>query len=217
MSHQTKLLPYGGMDTIAAIIGRFGDKVQDDSDSARGEASIIVTVDALRDVMTYLRNNSQCLFSSLMDICGADYPQRSERFDIVYHLLSVEHNMRIRLKLRADSETIVPSLVDIWPAAGWFERECWDMYGVFFSEHPDLRRILTDYGFSGHPLRKDFPLTGYTEVRYNDELARVVHEPVALGTDYRDFDFESPWEAVGDLPVRPTDGTANKTDNGDGG
>ncbi len=216
MSHQTKLLPYGGMDTIAAVIGRFGDKVQDDSDVARGEASIIVTIDSLRDVMTYLRNNSQCLFTSLMDICGADYPQRTERFDIVYHLLSVEHNMRIRLKLRADSETIIPSLVDIWPAAGWFERECWDMYGVFFSEHPDLRRILTDYGFSGHPLRKDFPLTGYTEVRYNDELARVVHEPVALDADYRDFDFESPWEAVGDLPVRPADKTANKTDNGGG-
>ncbi len=210
MSQQAKLLPYGGMDTIANVIGRFGDKVQDDSDVARGEASLIVAVDALRDVMTYLRNNSQCLFSSLMDICGADYPQRAERFDIVYHLLSIEHNMRIRLKVRADAETIVPSLVDIWASAGWFERECWDMYGVFFAEHPDLRRILTDYGFSGHPLRKDFPLTGYTEVRYNDELARVVHEPVALNADYRDFDFESPWEAVGDLPIRD-----NKSGNGD--
>ncbi len=201
-------LPYGGINAIAGVKSRFGDKVEDDS-NAFGEACLIVSMDALEEVATFLRNNSQCLFTCLMDICGADYLHREQRFDVVYHLLSIEHNMRIRLKVRADSEVILPSLVDIWASAGWFERECWDMYGIFFSGHPDLRRILTDYGFSGHPLRKDFPLTGYTEVRYDDELARVVYEPVSLDQEYRDFDFESPWEAT----ARPIDTSNQSKDN----
>jgi NADH-quinone oxidoreductase subunit C len=147
-------------------------------------------------VMTYLRDDPSCEFKILVDICGVDWPQREKRFDVVYHLLSLSRNQRIRVKVQVNEEEAVPSIVVVYPAANWFEREAFDMYGMAFSDHPDLRRILTDYGFSGHPLRKDFPLTGFVEVRYDDELKRVVYQPVQLVQEFRDFDFMSPWEGA---------------------
>ena len=135
-------------------------------------------------------------FDQLIDVCGVDYPQREKRFDVVYHLLSPTHNRRIRLKVQADDMTPVPSCVDVFPAANWFEREAYDLFGILFSGHPDLRRILTDYGFEGHPLRKDFPLTGFVEVKYDDTQKRVVYEPVRLPQEFRNFDFLSPWEGA---------------------
>ncbi|MEO9899788.1 NADH-quinone oxidoreductase subunit C [Nisaea sp.] len=150
-------------------------------------------------VLTFLRDDSQCQFKCLVDLCGTDFPEREQRFDVVYNLLSVQQNNRIRVKVATDEATPVPSANGVFPSAGWFERETWDMYGVFFSEHPDLRRLLTDYGFEGHPLRKDFPLTGHVEVRYDDEQKRVVYEPVKLVQDFRSFDFLSPWEGARSL------------------
>jgi NADH-quinone oxidoreductase subunit C len=135
-------------------------------------------------------------FTSFVDVCGADYPERKERFEVVYHLLSMSHNSRVRIKTSTDEDTPVASACALWPAADWFEREAFDMFGILFSDHPDLRRILTDYGFHGHPLRKDFPLTGYTEVRYDEEQKRVIYEPVKLVQEYRNFDFLSPWEGM---------------------
>jgi len=147
-------------------------------------------------VFTFLRDDVNCHFQQLMDITAVDYPERAERFDVVYNLLSLQHNQRIRVKLSTDEDSPVPSVVGIYTVANWFEREVWDLFGVFFSDHPDLRRILTDYGFEGHPMRKDFPLTGYVEMRYDDEQKRVVYEPVRLSQDFRTFDFLSPWEGV---------------------
>jgi NADH-quinone oxidoreductase subunit C len=152
--------------------------------------------DEIQRVLTFLRDDSNCQFKVLVDLCGADYPDRPERFDVVYNLLSMTHNQRIRVKVATDEEMPVPSVVSVFSTAGWFERETWDLYGVFFSDHPDLRRLLTDYGFEGHPLRKDFPLTGYVEVRYDDEQKRVIYEPVKLVQDFRTFDFMSPWEGM---------------------
>ena len=163
---------------------------------ALGELTLIVAPADIARVLAELRDDTQCLFEVLIDICGVDYPEREKRFDVVYHLLSPRRNQRIRIKCEADEDTAVPSAVDVFPAANWFEREAWDLYGIFFADHPDLRRILTDYGFEGHPLRKDFPLTGYVEVRYNDAQKRVVYEPVKLTQEFRSFDFESPWEGV---------------------
>jgi NADH-quinone oxidoreductase subunit C len=156
---------------------------------------VVAPVDIVR-VLTALRDDAQCLFEVLIDICGVDYPEREKRFDVVYHLLSPRLNQRIRVKCEADEDTAVPSAVEVFPAANWFEREAYDMYGILFSGHPDLRRLLTDYGFQGHPLRKDFPLTGYVEVRYDDAQKRVVYEPVKLTQEFRSFDFMSPWEGV---------------------
>ncbi|WP_028464838.1 NADH-quinone oxidoreductase subunit C [Nisaea denitrificans] len=150
-------------------------------------------------VLTFLRDDAQCQFRCLVDLCGTDYPEREQRFDVVYNLLSVQQNNRIRVKVATDEVTPVPSVSGVFPSAEWFEREAWDMYGVFFSDHPDLRRLLTDYGFEGHPLRKDFPLTGHVEVRYDDEQKRVVYEPVKLVQDFRSFDFLSPWEGARSL------------------
>lgn len=150
-------------------------------------------------VLGFLRDDSQCLFKCLMDVTAVDYPERDQRFDIVYNLLSLQQNQRIRVKVATDEATPVPSVSEIFPSANWFERETWDMFGVFFSGHPDLRRILTDYGFEGHPLRKDFPMTGHVEVRYDDEQKRVVYEPVKLVQDFRSFDFLSPWEGARSL------------------
>ena len=147
-------------------------------------------------VLGFLRDDPNCQFKVLVDVTAVDYPQRPERFDIVYNLLSLRQNARIRVKVRAGEDTPVPSVVGVFSAANWFERETWDMYGVFFADHPDLRRILTDYGFEGHPLRKDFPLTGFVEVRYDDEQKRVVYEPVKLVQEFRTFDFLSPWEGM---------------------
>lgn len=159
---------------------------------------VTATVEAARilDVLTALKADPALLLDQLVDVCGVDYPERDQRFDVVYHLLSMRKNLRLRVKLRTDEDTPVPSVVDLFPTAGWFEREAWDMYGIFFAGNPDLRRILTDYGFEGHPLRKDFPLTGYVELRYDEEQKRVVYEPVKLTQEFRRFDFLSPWEGA---------------------
>jgi NADH-quinone oxidoreductase subunit C len=163
---------------------------------ALGELTAVVAPEAIVEVLTSLRDDKACLFEVLIDICGVDYPEREKRFDVVYHLLSPRRNQRIRIKCETDEDTAVPSAIGVFPAANWFEREAYDMYGILFSGHPDLRRILTDYGFQGHPLRKDFPLTGYVEVRYDDAQKRVVYEPVRLPQEFRSFDFLSPWEGT---------------------
>jgi NADH-quinone oxidoreductase subunit C len=161
---------------------------------ALGELTLHAARDQIANVLRYLRDDPRCLFTQLLDICGVDYPGREYRFDVVYHLLSPQLNQRIRLKIEADDSTPVPSAVSIFPSANWYEREAFDLYGILFSGHPDLRRILTDYGFQGHPLRKDFPLTGFVEVRYSEEQKRVIYEPVKLPQEFRNFDFLSPWE-----------------------
>jgi NADH-quinone oxidoreductase subunit C len=163
---------------------------------ARGELTIMARAGAIVRVMTFLRDDTSCQFKLLVDLCGVDWPQRPLRFDVVYHLLSLKHNQRVRVKIPTDEATTVPSITGVYSAAGWFEREAWDMYGILFSGHPDLRRLLTDYGFEGHPLRKDFPLTGYVEVRYDEEQKRVIYEPVRLPQEFRRFDFMSPWEGA---------------------
>jgi NADH-quinone oxidoreductase subunit C len=163
---------------------------------AFGEYTLVVPAERIGAVLTKLRDDKECQFEVLIDICGVDYPERERRFDVVYHLLSPRRNQRIRIKCETDEDTAVPSAITVYPAANWFEREAYDMYGILFSGHPDLRRILTDYGFQGYPLRKDFPLTGYVEVRYDDAQKRVVYEPVKLTQEFRSFDFMSPWEGV---------------------
>jgi NADH-quinone oxidoreductase subunit C len=160
----------------------------------RGELTVWVKRDSVVEAATYLRDDPGCDFKMLIDLCGVDYPEREERFEVVYHFLSHRQNQRVRMKLVTDEDMPVASVAGVFSAAGWFEREAYDLFGVLFSDHPDLRRILTDYGFEGHPLRKDFPLTGHVEVRYDDEEKRVVYEPVKLTQDFRSFDFESPWE-----------------------
>lgn len=179
-------------DTFATVLGDavIGQRV------AFGETTITIAADRIVEVMRTLRDDERCQFEVLIDLAGVDYPARAKRFDVVYHLLSPRLNQRLRIKLEADDVTPVPSIIDVHPSANWYEREAYDMFGVLFSGHPDLRRLLTDYGFSGHPLRKDFPLTGHVEVRYDDEKKRVVYEPVKLTQDFRTFDFESPWEGV---------------------
>ena len=162
---------------------------------ALGELTVTARAESMVEVLTYLRDDPALQFHQLMDVCAADYPERPLRFDVVYHLLSMTKNRRIRVKVQTDEDTAVPSAVGVFPGAEWFEREAFDMYGVFFSGHPDLRRLLTDYGFHGHPLRKDFPMTGYVEVRYDDELKRVVYEPVK-SVEFRSWDFLSPWEGA---------------------
>ena len=165
------------------------------------ELMVRVRRDLIVKVLTFLRDDVNCRFQQLMDLCGVDYPEREKRFEVVYNLLSLTHNMRVRVKVETDEETPVPSVSGVFSAATWWEREAWDLFGIYFSDHPDLRRIMTDYGFDGHPLRKDFPLTGYVEVRYDDEQKRVVYEPVKLTQEFRTFDFLSPWEGVqGVLP-----------------
>lgn len=163
---------------------------------AYGELSVTVQRDAILDLVTWLTRDPNTGFVSIIDVCGVDYPQREMRFDVVYHLLSPTRNLRIRLKVETDEVTPVRSITSVLPGADWFEREAYDMYGILFVGHPDLRRLLTDYGFEGHPLRKDFPLTGYVEVRYDDQQKRVVYEPVKLTQEFRDFDFLSPWEGT---------------------
>jgi NADH-quinone oxidoreductase subunit C len=167
-------------------------------------------------VLTFLRDDANCLFTFLVDVCGVDYPERDQRFEVVYNMLSIKHNQRVRVKVATDEATPVPSVTGVFSSAGWFEREAWDLYGIFFADHPDLRRILTDYGFEGHPMRKDFPLTGFVEVRYDDEQKRVVYEPVRLTQDFRSFDFLSPWEGMtrllpGDEKAAPPAAPAPKT------
>ena len=160
-----------------------------------GELTINARAEQIVAVITFLRDDPRGRFTTLVDICGVDYPERIERFDVVYHLLSMTKNLRVRISVQTDEDTAVPSVVPVYVAADWFEREAFDMYGIFFDGHPDLRRILTDYGFHGHPLRKDFPMTGYVEVRYDEELKRVVYEPVK-SVEWRNWDFLSPWEGA---------------------
>ncbi|RYF93026.1 MAG: NADH-quinone oxidoreductase subunit C [Caulobacteraceae bacterium] len=164
-------------------------------DVSFGELTVSAQMNRIVEALTQLRDHPDCRFHQLIDLCGVDYPDRAQRFEVVYHLLSMVKNHRIRVKISTDEDTPVPSIVPVYPVADWFEREAFDMYGIFFSDHPDLRRILTDYGFHGHPLRKDFPMTGYVEVRYDDELKRVVYEPVKIA-EFRQFDFLSPWEGA---------------------
>ena len=163
---------------------------------ALGELSVTVQRTRIVEALTILRDDPTIAMSQLMDICGADYPERPERFEVVYQLLSLRHNVRMRVKVQADENAAVPTATGVYNSANWFEREIWDLFGVAFTGHPDLRRILTEYEFEGHPLRKDFPLTGYVEVRYDPEQKRVIHEPVKLAQDFRTFDFLSPWEGM---------------------
>jgi NADH-quinone oxidoreductase subunit C len=184
------------LNDLAAYIrekldGQIGDAVV-----AYRELTLTVEPADIVAVLGFLRRDVQCQFVSIIDICGVDYPARAKRFDVVYHLLSPRQNQRIRVKVMADEDTLVPSVTEVFPGADWFEREAYDLYGILFSGHPDLRRILTDYGFEGHPLRKDFPLTGFVEVRYDDEAKRVVYESVELKQEFRNFDFLSPWEGT---------------------
>ncbi len=176
-----------------------------------GELAALVARDRLVEVMQRLRDDPLLKMEQLIDICGVDWPDRPERFEVVYQLLSMRANLRLRVKVMTDQRTPVPSLTGLWPVAGWYERETWDCYGVMFDGNPDLRRILTDYGFEGHPFRKDFPLTGYVELRYSEEHKRVVYEPVKLAQDFRSFDFLSPWEGTDYvLPGDEKAGTADK-------
>lgn len=177
------------------LTGKLGEKIAN-SEIAYGELSVTVAGQDLVDVVRFLRDDPACLFVSIIDVSGADYPSRAQRFDVVYHLLSPKKNLRIRIRVMTDEETPVPSITGVYPGADWYERETYDLYGVLFSGHPDLRRLLTDYGFDGYPLRKDFPLTGFVEVRYDDEVKRVVYEPVELKQEFRNFDFLSPWEGT---------------------
>jgi len=163
---------------------------------AIGQLKLETTPVSLHRVLNHLKSDSGSLFHQLIDITAVDHPEDEHRFEIVYNLLSLKHNQRIRISVRTDEDTPVPSVASIFPAATWFEREVWDMFGVFFSDNPDLRRIITDYGFEGHPLRKEFPMTGYVEVRYDEDQKRVVYEPVSLTQDFRTFDFLSPWEGM---------------------
>lgn len=160
------------------------------------ELTIDVYAGSIVRVLTILRDHPECMFKMLVDLCGVDYPGASPRFQVVYHLLSVELNQRIRVRIEVDAEMPTPTVTGIYNSANWYEREAWDLFGIAFADHPDLRRILTDYNFDGHPLRKDFPLTGYVEVRYDDEQKRVVYEPVKLSQNFRNFDFLSPWEGM---------------------
>src|SRR5262249_11792081 len=171
---------------------------------AYNELMLHVAPELLVVLLTFLRDDPECQFSQLVDVCGADYPEREKRFDVVYNLLSVTKNQRVRVKVQTDADAPVPSVCSVFSSAGWFERETWDMYGVCFSDNPDLRRILTDYGFDGHPLRKDFPLTGFVELRYDEEQKAVVYSPVKLNQAYRTFDFLSPWEGAKYVIPEPT-------------
>jgi NADH-quinone oxidoreductase subunit C len=183
---------------LAAILGEAPLAVE----TRLGEVCIVVKREAIVAALQALRDAPELRYEMLIDIAGVDYPERPERFEIVYQLLSLTKNQRLRVKVATDETTPVPSVAQLYPAAGWYERECWDLFGVSFSGHPDLRRILTDYGFEGHPLRKDFPLTGYVEVRYDELRKSVIYEPVQLPQDFRTFDFVSPWEGMTDVQKR---------------
>ncbi len=203
MTNGISILPHTqpayGADAVAAlaerVTGALGPAVVSHT-IAFGELTLVVQASDIVYALTYLRDDPACAFRNFIDICGVDYPQREKRFDVVYHLLSLRHNLRIRVKVQTDEVTPVPSVIEVFPAANWYEREAYDLYGILFSGHPDLRRLLTDYGFEGHPLRKDFPLTGFVEVRYDQDQARVVYEPVQLTQEFRNFDFLSPWEGT---------------------
>jgi NADH-quinone oxidoreductase subunit C len=196
------------------ITAGLGDYVRSATPS-HGELVVEARADAVVRVLKFLRDDTSCHFEQLIDLCGVDYPERDPRFDVVYHLLSMSNNQRMRLKIGVNEDEAVPSVAEIYSSAGWWEREAWDLYGIYFSGNPDLRRILTDYGFEGHPLRKDFPLTGYVELRYDNEQKRVVYEPVKLTQEFRRFDFLSPWE--GAQYALPGDEKAEQNGDGEGG
>jgi NADH-quinone oxidoreductase subunit C len=184
------------LDTLGTTVaGALGPAVTGHA-LAYGELTVTAQASDIVSVLRFLRDDPRCQFWCLIDITAVDWPSRQRRFDVVYHLLSPKHNARIRIKIETDEETPVSSVIEVFPSADWYEREIYDLYGVVFAGHPDMRRILTDYGFEGHPLRKDFPLTGFVEVRYDDELKRVVYEPVRLTQEFRNFDFLSPWEGT---------------------
>jgi NADH-quinone oxidoreductase subunit C len=184
------------LDTLGkTIAGALGASVTAFAVAHR-ELTVTVQASEIVSVLRFLRDDPGCQFVCLIDITAVDWPSRDRRFEVVYHLLSPTHNGRIRVKIAIDETTAVPSVIEVFPGADWYERETYDLYGVVFTGHPDLRRILTDYGFDGHPLRKDFPLTGFVEVRYDDELKRVVYDPVHLNQEFRNFDFLSPWEGT---------------------
>lgn len=191
---ESALTPLG-----AQMVGELGVEAQ----VAFGELTLIAPRERIVEVLTALRDRFE--FQQLLDVCGVDFPDRAERFEVVYHLLSMTRNVRLRVKISTDEVKPVPTAIGVYPAAGWFEREAFDMYGMIFSGHPDMRRLLTDYGFEGHPLRKDFPMTGYVEVRYDEEQKRVVYEPVKLTQEFRNFDFLSPWEGA-EYPLPPLPG-----------
>lgn len=193
MGDVTSLTPLQALEQRAKTL--LGDRIEE-SAIAFGQLSLTVHRETIVDAVRLLRDDPESHFVSIIDVCGVDYPEREERFDVVYHLLSPYTNQRIRLKVRTDDETPVPSITPVFPGADWFEREAYDFFGILFTGHPDLRRILTDYGFEGYPLRKDFPTTGYVEVRYDEERKRVVYEPVKLAQEFRQFDFLSPWEGT---------------------
>jgi NADH-quinone oxidoreductase subunit C len=203
MNSEVKALEELGVQIAAAAPGAVLE-----ARVAWGELTLIVERQRWLDVVKHLRDDPSCLFVNIVDVTAADYPEREKRFDVVAHLLSPKHNRRIRIKTETDENTPVASLTALYPGADWYERETYDLFGVIFSGHPDLRRIMTDYGFDGHPLRKDFPMTGFVEVRYDDEQKRVVHEPVRLVQEYRQFDFLSPWES--EPFVLPGDEKASK-------
>ncbi|MBB3382550.1 MULTISPECIES: NADH-quinone oxidoreductase subunit C [Rhizobium] len=184
------------LNELAAYLTEVRSALISSSEIKYGELTVTTTTENVIALLTFLRDDARCGFVNMTDICGVDWPQRVERFDVVYHLLSPKKNLRIRVKVPVGEDQPVPSACGIYPGADWFERETWDMYGVLFTGHPDLRRILTDYGFEGHPLRKDFPTTGFVEVRYDDAAKRVVYEPVELKQEFRNFDFLSPWEGT---------------------
>ncbi len=207
MNDQTKADALDGLRELAEHVTGELDSAVVTSVVDHGELTLTVVADQLLKVLKFLRDDPTCRFVVPIDITGVDYPGRDKRFDVVYHLLSPYQNQRVRVKVETDENTPVPSAISIFPMADWFERETYDLYGILFSGHPDLRRILTDYGFDGHPLRKDFPTTGYKEVRYDDEQKRVVYEPVKLAQEFRSFDYVSPWE--GTDYVLPGDEKAN--------
>lgn len=194
------------LETLGAYVA---GKTSGTAEIAYGELSLTVEAQSIVGVLTLLRDDAQCQFAVLIDICGVDYPEREKRFEVVYHLLSPRLNQRIRVRVAVGEKEPLPSTYTVYPAADWYERETYDMYGIRFTGHPDLRRLLTDYGFQGYPLRKDFPLSGFVEVRYDDTAKRVVYEPVKLTQQFRDFDFESPWEGIlpGDEKARGQSGT----------
>lgn len=200
-----------GLDELADFISAELPGVVEGTSIENGELTLHVTREKINTALKFLRDEPRCRFNCFIDICGVDYPARPNRFDVVYHLLSLNQNNRIRIKLETDENTPVPSAVSVFPGALWFEREAYDLYGIAFSDHPDLRRLLTDYGFQGYPLRKDFPTTGYVEVRYDESRKRVVYEPVKLAQELRNFDFQSPWEGTDYiLPGDEKAGTADE-------
>jgi NADH-quinone oxidoreductase subunit C len=193
MTNKLKIAP---LDALATIVKELLGPDLIHKEQAFGELTLTVYAGSILRVLTILKDNGQCQFKQLIDICSVDYPDHPQRFTVVYHLLSVMHNQRIRIKVSTDGSVPLSSVTGIYSCANWYEREVWDMMGIPFADHPDLRRLLTDYNFEGHPLRKDFPLTGFYEVRYDEEAKRVVYEPVSLSQDYRSFDFLSPWEGI---------------------